>query len=104
MLSVALRWNDKHASAPIHSVSCVLGSIKPSNGAGSSSHGQSLASLVDAVVQLGGASEALQSLRKHLATQVRIAEGKPCRSVPDWSKPAMTSWHVPLPAINAQPP
>ena len=44
---------------------------KPSNGAdGGSSHGQSLASLVDAVVQMGGASEALQSLRKHLATQV----------------------------------
>ncbi len=49
---------------------CVPGSLKPSNGAGGSSHGQSLASLVDAVVQLGGASEALQSLRKHLATQV----------------------------------
>ena len=55
------------------SVFSVTGSLKPSNG--SSSHGQSLASLVDAVVQLGGASEAQQSLRKHLATQVRAPLG-----------------------------
>jgi hypothetical protein len=46
---------------------------KASNGTDGGSHGQSLASLVDAVVQLGGASEALQSLRKHLATQVFAA-------------------------------
>ena len=40
----------------------------PLNSAG---RGTSLAALVDAVVQLGGVHEALQSLRKHLASQVR---------------------------------